>query len=231
MYPERVFSCQEIKQLDKHTIEKIGIPGMVLMENAGLAVVHYLEAHLQQEYDKVLICCGKGNNAGDGLVVARHLWNHDYDVEVLLFEQPEDYSKDTYTNYLIAKNCQVPMHQVHEQSLKVIKKNILSNANWIVDALFGIGFQGHLQGVYSELVSAINQSNAQVLSIDVPSGLNADSGQALGICIQADVTLTFVGVKQGFLTSEAQHYLGELHVMDIGIPKIMVQQTNPNSKV
>jgi hydroxyethylthiazole kinase-like uncharacterized protein yjeF len=216
-HPNHVFSCQEIRALDKQAIENIGIPGMVLMENAGLAVAQFLEAYL--ENDKVVICCGKGNNAGDGLVVARHLWNHGFDVEVLLFELPEFFSQDTLTNYQIAQNCQVPMHQVEDG----LAKNILSPADWIVDALFGTGFQGGLQSPYHDIVLAINQMDAKVLSIDVPSGLNADTGQADGACVQADITLSFVGLKQGFLNPQAQRYLGELHVIDIGIPKILLE--------
>jgi NAD(P)H-hydrate epimerase len=217
IHPNRVFSCQEIRALDKQAIENIGIPGMVLMENAGLAVAQFLEAYLENE--KVVICCGKGNNAGDGLVVARHLWNHGFDVEVLLFELPEYFSQDTLTNYQIAKNCQVPMHQVKEGMLK----NVLFAADWIVDALFGTGLQGGLQRPYHEIVSAINQMDAKVLSIDVPSGLNADTGQADGACVKADITLSFVGLKQGFLNPQAQRYLGELHVIDIGIPKVLLE--------
>lgn len=217
IHPYHVFSCQEIRALDKQVIEKIGMPGMVLMENAGLAVAQFLEAYLENE--KVVICCGKGNNAGDGLVVARHLWNHGFDVEVLLFELPEYFSQDTRMNYHIAKNCHVPMHQVKEG----MAKNCLLVADWIVDALFGTGFQGGLKSPYLDIISTINQMDAKVLSIDVPSGLNADTGQADGACVQADITLSFVGLKRGFLNPQAKPYLGELHVIDIGIPKILLE--------
>lgn len=217
---KRILCREEVRALDHRAIEEFGIPGIILMENAGRGVVDYmLSCHVQ---GKIVICCGKGNNAGDGFVVARHLENLNLAVQILLFANPEDYSGDAKINYEIAHKSLLPMIVVHQENFNEVTETILAKADWIIDALFGTGLKGEVQSPYDRVIQTINQMNATVLSIDIPSGLDCDSGQPLGCAVKATHTVTFVAIKQGFTQADAKQYVGHVHVVDIGIPKILL---------
>lgn len=217
IHPKRVFTGDEIKALDLKAINEFGMPGILLMENAGLGVAHFLLS--QANLGKVIICCGPGNNGGDGLVVARHLFNHNVSVEILLFANPEKWSEEAKINYNIANKLTIPIHKINDIQEA---KSYLNGANWIIDGLFGIGLKKTIQSPYVELINLINKNSAKVLAIDVPSGLDANTGKAQPYTIKADITLTFVGLKTGFLKEDAKKYLGEVRILDIGIPKIIL---------
>lgn len=220
---KKILSRKEVRALDARAIEEFGIPGIILMENAGRGVVDYmLSCNVQ---GNIVICCGKGNNAGDGFVVARHLDNLNLAVHVLIFAKPEEYSGDAKTNYEIAHKSLLPMTVVHQENFNEVTESILAKADWIVDALFGTGLTGKVQSPYESVIQTINQMNATILAIDIPSGLDCDSGQPLGCAVKATHTVTFVAVKQGFTKPCAKQYVGHVHVVDIGIPKI-VQATS-----
>ena len=217
---EKILSREEVRALDRQAIEEFGMPGIILMENAGRGVVDYmLSCHAQ---GKIVICCGKGNNAGDGFVVARHLDNLGLAVHVLLFSNPEDYSGDAKINYEIAQRSLLPMTTIapHENINEVIEP-ILAKADWIIDALFGTGLKGKVQPPYDSVIQTINQISATILAIDIPSGLDCDSGQPLGCAVKAQHTVTFVAIKKGFTEPNAKQYIGHVHVVDIGLPKIL----------
>lgn len=209
------------RSLDKLTIEDYGIPGIVLMENAGLGVVDYFLANKLQ--GNVVICCGKGNNAGDGFVIARHLDNHNVSVHVLLFEEPSNMKGDAKINCNITIKSGIPITIIQKEEIhKIIP--FLSKADLIVDALFGTGLQGQIRAPFDTIIQLINESNKMILSIDIPSGLDCDTGEPLGIAIKAGHTFSMIGFKKGFSNPKAKEYLGKIHIIDIGTPKILKQQ-------
>lgn len=224
VHPKIIFRCAEIRKLDQLAIESIGIPGVVLMENAGLGVYHFLKQ--QPISGKVVICCGGGNNGGDGFVLARHLFNQHIDVVVLLSALPKKLSADAKLNFQIAKNCQIPIVQVTENNIQTIKDTYLKQADWIIDALLGTGLKGAVKMPYLQLINDINQSKGKVVSIDIPSGLHTDTGEPLEAAVKANYTLTFMGLKHGFLNPKAHLYLGETHIIDIGIPRVLLESLN-----
>lgn len=224
IHPKIIFRCAEIRKIDQLTIEHIGIPGMVLMENAGIGVYQFLKQ--QHISGKVVICCGGGNNGGDGFVLARHLFNQQVDVVILLCASPNKLSADAKLNYQIARNCQIPIVNVNQDTQQNIRDTYLNSADWIIDALLGTGLAGSVKMPYLQLISDINQSQAKVVSIDIPSGLHTDSGEPLGVAVKANYTLSFVGLKHGFLNPKAHQYLGEIHVIDIGIPRVLLESLN-----
>lgn len=223
MNKKRILSREEVRSLDRRAIEEFDMPGIILMENAGRGVVDYMRAC--DVRGKIVICCGKGNNAGDGFVIARHLDNLNLAVHVLIFANPEDYAGDAKINYEIAHKSLLPMTIIHRENFNEITETVLSKADWIVDALFGTGLKGEVLSPYDSVIQTINQMNATVISIDIPSGLDCDSGQSLGCAVKATHTVTFVAIKQGFTRADAKQYLGHVHVVDIGIPRILLKET------
>ena len=212
-------SRDEVRGLDRRAIEEYGMPGVVLMENAGRGCAELLRA--LGVHGPVVICCGKGNNGGDGFVIARHLDNGQIPVKVLLFGRPEDLSGDAAINYRIIAKSGLPIEspQVDEETLR----QELAPAEWIVDGLFGTGLTGPVRPPFDQIIAAINARSARVLAIDIPSGLDCDTGQPLGPTVRADHTATFVGLKKGFANPAAQAWLGRVHVIDIGMPRRLVQ--------
>ena len=192
------------------------------MENAGRAIVDYLLSCGVK--GKIIICCGKGNNAGDGFVVARYLDNLDLPVHILLFADPKALTGDAKINYDIAVKTSLPITIINDEHLPAVIHEKLSNAEWIIDAIFGTGLQGPVREPYYTIIRALNGSKAKILSVDIPSGLDCDSGEPLGIAINAAHTVTFVGNKKGFLNPSAKKFLGHVHVADIGIPKILINR-------
>ncbi len=207
-------------------MEKYGIPGIVLMENAGRGIVDYILK--LKRTGKVVICCGGGNNGGDGFVVARHLSNNNIPVQILLFTDPDTLNGDAKTNFDIVTKSEIPIKILTHEKLNTLQSD-LSEADWIVDALFGTGLRGQIKPPYDTIISAINNAAKNVLSIDIPSGLDCDTGEPLGMAVFAKHTLMMVGLKKGFLNSRAKQYLGEIHVVDIGAPGVLLQRIGAQS--
>lgn len=216
-------STKIIRDLDQSAIKDFKIPGIVLMENAGRRVADYL--FTQAGKKTVAICCGKGNNGGDGLVIARHLDNYRVPVKVLLFANPEQLSGDAAINYAIVCKSQIPVDIYAEDSIKCDRLNhAFENTTWVVDALLGTGLKGAVKGSYFQAIEAINNAtHTEVLAVDIPSGLDGDTGTPLGIAVKATHTLTFVAAKQGFAQPQAAQFLGKLKIIDIGIPRILLE--------
>jgi NAD(P)H-hydrate epimerase len=208
-------SRAEVRDLDRRAIEEFGVPGVVLMENAGRGAAELL-MRLNPDRLPVTILCGPGNNGGDGFVMARHLDIHSWPVSVRLYSAPERLSGEAAVNY-------------HSVAMSGIELTIMSSKSfprrsWIVDALFGTGLTRPLAAPFNEVVAAVNASGQPVLAVDIPSGLDCDTGKPLGPTIKATHTATFVAWKKGFLEPEARPWLGEVHVIDIGAPKKLVDQ-------
>ena len=200
------------------------------MENAGRGMADVLcslaeapssRASPMGRGSRVAICCGKGNNGGDGFVVARHLDLRGVAVRVLLFAEPHELTGDAATNFYVLQKCDVPIqefgHAPTSEATAALDAE-LSQADWIVDALLGTGATGRPRPPYDWAIRRINASGKSVLAVDLPSGLDCDTGVANEPTIVAAHTCTFVAAKPGFFVPGAERFTGELHVLDIGAP-------------
>jgi len=207
----KVLTAAQMREIDRKTIEEFGLPGPILMENAGLQVVGVLRNELGlQPGDRVVVVAGKGNNGGDGLVVARHLFNQGLDVRVMLMGKTEEVRGDAALNLQIALKIGVPLLEVRDELAWKKHKKILKETPVIVDALFGTGLSNPLQGLYAEVVEEINRSGAFVLSVDLPSGLSSDTFEIIGPCVRADLTVTLAAPKIAHVFPPAEEFVGEL---------------------
>lgn len=220
MIPE-VLTRAEVREVDRRAIEEFGLPGIVLMENAGRGCVDWLEE--LQVAGRIVICAGKGNNGGDGFVIARHLVNRGHDVRVLLFSDPKSLRGDAAVNYRVIERAGISIrtfpgpleHQnIHEE---------LDGADWIIDALLGTGTRGALRDPFPAIIRAINQAQSRVMAVDLPSGQDCDTGHPVDadqpVVVRADFTATFVALKPGFRNSDANGCTGQIRVIDIGVPR------------
>ena len=208
----------EVRAIDRRAIEEFGVPGAVLMENAGRGAAEVLLSLGAR--GPVVVCCGKGNNGGDGFVIARHLDNRGVPVRVLLFAKPDELTGDAAINCEIVRRSGVPLEVRGGQPVDVESlRRELAAAGWVVDALFGTGLAGAVRPPFDRVIAAINASGAQVLAVDIPSGLDCDTGAPLGPTVRAQHTVTFVAPKTGFAETTARAWLGTVHVVDIGAPR------------
>lgn len=220
-------SRDKVRNVDQRAIEDFGLPGVVLMENAGRGCVDWLkELGIN---GRVVICVGKGNNGGDGFVIARHLENRGHDVRVLLFANPETLRGDARINYQVIDRAQTPIRvlddSLPEDKLESAVSEELAQADWIIDALLGTGTSGSLRQPFPAIINAINQTAAQTMAIDLPSGQDCDTGLPVDSdtpsVVKADFTATFVARKLGFENPSAKEFTGEVRVIDIGVPQSM----------
>jgi NAD(P)H-hydrate epimerase len=216
-------SRTQVRELDRRAIEDFGVPGMVLMENAGRGAAELLVSLGIQ--GRVVICCGKGNNGGDGFVIARHLDIRNVNVRVTLFGKPEELTGDARANYQILTRALIPTAIVEERafSASMFRKG-LEKADWIVDALFGTGLAGPVRPPFDCIIEQINASGKKVLAVDVPSGLDCNTGQPLGATVRAHHTATFVALKSGYHEPSSRDWTGEVHVLSIGAPRVLVRE-------
>lgn len=210
------------RELDRLATVEFGIPSCLLMENAGRAASDILMSVVPTPR-RVVVCCGKGNNGGDGLVLARHLERRGVPVEVLAFVDPATWTGDTKLNHGIVtaakipcRNCVLPWGDAPE---------ILTSADWIVDGLLGTGAIGDPRGAIATAIQLMNGSGRPIFALDLPSGLDADTGAAGDPTIRATITCTMVAAKRGFLAPGASAYVGEVQVVDIGAPRILIERT------
>jgi NAD(P)H-hydrate epimerase len=218
-------TCRQLRELDHQAIEVYGIPSVVLMENAGRGAA---EIMMQLGIKgKVVICCGKGNNGGDGLVIARHLDAANIEVEIVLTVPAEQLSGDAARHLHIVRQTQISIVQATNAELTgEWLSDRLRDADWVVDALFGTGLSGPLRPPFDAVVKSINAALGCKLAVDIPSGLDGDSGQPLGETVRADHTVTFVACKAGFAKPAAAAWLGTVHVVPIGLPRRLLESAH-----
>lgn len=219
---------QQAQQIDSTAINTYGLLGLVLMENAGRGVAEKLVSLGIQ--GTVTICVGKGNNGGDGLVIARHLQNFDVDVRVLLSCPPHELQGDALVNYRILKIAKFPFETFSAKGLEPDalpgqSAALFEDTDWIVDCLLGTGAHGNPREPLASLVKCVNlATGCRIMAVDLPSGLDCDLGTLGDPTIRADHTCTFVAPKIGFASEAAQNVLGQVHIVDIGLPRAMLQQ-------
>lgn len=216
-----VMTADQVRQVDSWAINTLGIPGAVLMENAGRSCAELIIDKLpDKDKPKVSIFCGTGNNGGDGYVIARHLSNAHIDVTVIICGNPTKITGDAKTNLDILKNLNHPIKLLDliQPDIPTRIKTLTADSDIIVDAIFGTGLKGQLREDYKELIDTINALNIQKLSVDIPSGLDCDTGSPLDTAVKADYTVTFVALKKGFTTNpRATDYTGEIYIASIGV--------------
>lgn len=209
------------RRVDRLAMEKYGLSGLVLMENAGRGVADRL---CEMGIDgRVVICCGKGNNAGDGFVIARHLDLRGFDVRVLLWAEPAELVGDAAANFHILQQTGVPIEVFSGRHDAARLDEPLAGAAWIVDALLGTGARGEPRPPIDAVIDQLNAAAVPKLAVDLPSGLDCDTGEPAVHTIRAAATCTFVAAKPGFFVAGAEQYTGELHVLDIGAPPGLVR--------
>src|SRR3989338_9809968 len=213
----KYISTAKMRTLDRKAIKCYGIPSLILMENAGRGIAELAQKMLRRK-KRVLIVCGKGNNGGDGLVAARHLTNHGYSVQVVLLIHPKELKSDPKINYGILRKMHVPICSFTSEN-QATRLNILAKrSDLIIDGIFGIGLERPVSGFFYDVISILNDSQKPVLAIDIPSGLNSDSGVPLGIAIKAKATGTLGIAKRGPLVWRGPRDSGKVSVLDISIP-------------
>ena len=217
-------SRDEVREIDRIAIEHFSLPGVVLMENAARGCVDWLRE--LGVSGQVVICAGRGNNGGDGFVIARHLENLGIDVRVLLFADPDAVRGDAAVNLQVLQKSQTPLRIFDATDVDSEQiRGELDNADWIVDALLGTGTRGGLREPISTVISEINAAFARKMAIDLPSGLDCDTGVPVDvdnqIAIEAHNTATFVARKLGFQNEASRPFTGEIRVIDIGVPHAM----------
>lgn len=211
----------QVREVDRRAIEEYGLPGLVLMENAGRSTVELLENREGVLTNvPVVIVCGKGNNAGDGFVIARHLDIRGFDVEVLLAAEPQTLSGDAAVMFTVIERAGLALRNLAHASVAEWEAAILRRGTPLLfDALLGTGLEGTVREPFDRAIHAINGSGALVIAVDLPSGLDCDTGRPWGCAVRAGVTVTFVARKTGFDAPGAAEYTGDVLVADIGIPR------------
>jgi ADP-dependent NAD(P)H-hydrate dehydratase / NAD(P)H-hydrate epimerase len=223
----KILTAAETREVDRLTTERHGIPSLTLMENAGKTVV----AFIKQRFPKlgrrrIVILCGKGNNGGDGFVVARHLLEMGARAGLYLFAEPTEVRGDAAVNLKRWQDVARDLRIIRDEQEWQEAKAALAFADVIVDALVGTGVRGPVEGVLREAIEEINRRPAEtaVVAVDIPSGLSADTGEAQGVAVAANYTVTFTAPKIGFFLGSAAQHVGQLIVRDIGSPPELIEE-------
>lgn len=217
-------TVKQIQALDSIAIKKYGVASLTLMENAGRAVAEEVLKDLKEKRDaRVCVFCGRGNNAGDGLVAARHLLNACISTEIFLIGRAENLKNDAAVNYLILETGGIAIKEIQKAD-EALKEKI-ARADVIVDAVFGAGLNREVREPFRGIIEAINTLKQRTISIDIPSGLDGTTGNIYGACIHADKTVTLSFLKRGFFKRDGPRHTGKIVVVDIGIPKELMKKT------
>ncbi len=217
----KVVTAAQMRKIDKDTIEGIGIPGIVLMETAGCEIVRAIEQHYPTT-QRIGIFIGKGNNGGDGLVIARQLAHAGREVNIFLVSSAESFTGEALTNLNIARNLGLQIEEILADTTSID----VHGCELLVDAIFGTGLRGAVRESIANVINAINDLPIPILAVDLPSGLDADIGNPLGACVQADRTVTIGLPKRGLLVHPGAELAGKLEVVDIGFPQQIIDAQN-----
>ncbi|NLZ53774.1 MAG: NAD(P)H-hydrate dehydratase [Thermoanaerobacteraceae bacterium] len=231
----KVVSPSTMRHMDKIAIEKYEIPGVILMENAGIkvawAVQNMWNARKNSASRKIALFCGKGNNGGDGFVAARHLANMGFETIVFIIADPNSITGDASINLEITKNMDIQIRVIEELSDLDEVKDMAKGAFVLVDAIFGTGLKGYVRGVAKSVIEIINQLEIPVISVDIPSGICGSTGKILGTAVKAYQTVTLALPKTGLLLYPGAEYVGTLITADIGMPAKLVESINAEAQL
>ncbi|MCS7168102.1 MAG: NAD(P)H-hydrate epimerase [Gemmatales bacterium] len=242
---------EQVQAFDRWALERLGVPGTVLMENAGRGCAEVLLHVMAQasgvpvsrglsrisvvdspdtdaapatvapgsKSPRVVVCCGRGNNGGDGYVLARHLSLAQVPVQVIAFADPDQLTGDARWAAEVYRRLGGTLHNFWHTPLDETRLcQLLTDADWVVDALFGTGLKGAVRPPFDRVVEILNASHKPILAVDIPSGLDCDTGQPLGVAIRARCTATMAAWKRGFLTESARLFTGDVYVVSLGVP-------------
>ncbi len=215
-----LLTAGQAKKLDEHAIGVIGFPGLVLMEKAAMTLASVLMER-EDRRSGFLFVCGTGNNGGDGLAAARLLCQQGYRAAAVLIGNPEKLSEDAKTQMKLAAACDVPVLQA---------ESVLSPCyDIIIDALFGVGLDRAITGVYERIITEINAAGKKVYAVDIPSGIHGDDGAVMNVAVRASATITFGANKRGLVLYPGCEYAGEVIVGDIGYPRVSYEAIGPTA--
>lgn len=223
----KVALSDEMRKIDKIAIEKYGIPGVVLMENAGVSVLNEIVKAFEPD-SKLTIVCGRGNNGGDGFVIARHLHERGYGVKVLILGNKEGIGGDALINYNIIRNLGVDIKEIIDDNGVIKLKENIVDYPIVVDALFGTGLNKDVEGIPERVINIINKYSKYTISVDIPSGIGGNDGKVYKVAVRAHKTITFGLPKCGNLIYPGADYNGELVIADIGIPNEIIRKMKLN---
>ena len=215
----RILNAAQMRDADRHTIEEIGIPSLVLMENAGRQVVAAIEAAYEARLDgRVAVLCGRGNNGGDGFVVARTLLQRGIDTAVFVIGSVADVRGDARTNLDILGRLGVTVVEVNDEQAWELHFSEIARCSLIVDAIFGTGLRSAVGGMLETVIADVNAAEIPIVSVDLPSGMSADTPHLVGDCIDASLTVTLAAPKLPLVLPPGEAYAGDVVIADIGIP-------------
>ena len=228
----RIGTSVSTKKLDEACVNEYKIPLILMMENAVISAIKHLDTNL---YNKYVIVSGVGNNGGDGLGIARQLKAREKEVKVFIVGNMEKITPCSKTNLEILKAMNIPYIVIDTKEkninhLEQLEADI-KNSNVLVDCIFGTGLEREIKGIFKDVIEIINKNKNLVYSIDMPSGINATTGEVLGVCIKADKTICFEFYKRGFLKYETKKYIGNVVVEHIGIPEYILKKHDDNEYI
>lgn len=220
----------QVRNVDRRAIEHYHMSGLVLMENAGQNAAALIDERLGPNA-QAWICCGSGNNGGDGCVIARHLSNRGWSIRLMITGDEDRMTPDTLANYRIVRAMGIDTTVAADAPTQNAAIDRVTEADVVIDALLGTGFSGAVRSPTDALIDRINAAAKRaVVAIDLPSGLDCDTGEPSNATVCADLTITFVARKIGFDAPQAAAYLGRVEVADIGAPIALLDEVRRNAE-
>jgi NAD(P)H-hydrate epimerase len=213
---------EQVRNVDRLAVEEFGMSSLVLMENAGRGCVDVMQA--VGIAGPVVVCCGRGNNGGDGFVIARHLDLRGFPVRVVLCGDCRKLTGDAAANFYILQQSDIPIEMIEGRFSPETLQRVFTGADWVVDALLGTGSQGEPKPPMNQVIQTLNACESKKMAVDLPSGLDCDTGALASSVFRADHTCTFVAPKPGFYGPAAQQIVGVVHVLDIGAPRKLIER-------
>ena len=230
-YAMRILNAAQMRDADRHTIEEIGIPSLVLMENAGRQVVAAIEAAYESRLDgRVAVLCGRGNNGGDGFVVARTLLQRGIDAAVFVIGSVADVRGDARTNLDILGRLGVTVVEINDEQTWELHFSEIARCSLIVDAIFGTGLRSAVGGMLETVIADVNAADIPIVSVDLPSGMSADTPHLVGDCIDASLTVTLAAPKLPLVLPPGEAYAGDVVIADIGIPHEVIDAARGSAR-
>lgn len=214
----KILDVSEMKKLDRSAMELLSIGEDILMENASLATYEALVKNRKIKGEKIIVIAGSGNNGGDGIALARKLYASGGEVSLMLMNGYEKFSSAAMKNYDILRKMPV---EIFDYESVVNKEKLFSEYTIAIDAIFGVSLDREVEGKYREVIEFLNNSSAYVLSLDIPSGICSNTGKVMGIAVEADITVTYGGIKRGSILYNGASYCGKLYFSNISIPAFL----------